>query len=217
MSKRASRDKNHESSTSWSLASVWRSLKGPTGAAEESSVGRAAAAEGAHAAAVEGAPTAPAEGTNKIQLEEMLLLLHRTYSTVSDSAIFSERRGVSFEGWVILREIGPDGGTVTQIMRKLRISRRRVTKAMAELADRGLIEVSQSGEDRGPHGVAILPKGSEMLSQILSQLKSLDHGGTERLFDRDRRVFNVVLRTLSNRKKPAAADANREPVTRSGE
>jgi DNA-binding MarR family transcriptional regulator len=150
-----------------------------------------------------------AGGAPKVQLEDMLLLLHRTYSTVSDSTIFSGR-GVNLEGWAILRKIGPDECTVAQIARNLLISRRRVTMAVADLADRGLIEISQSGEGRRPvRSVAILPKGREILSHISSQLESLDHAGNERPFNRGRRAFRVVLRTLPHRKKPVALDANR--------
>jgi len=189
MSKQADRDARH----GWSLSSVWKSLKAPPGVAEVASTGKAAATEGAH----------------KVQLEDMLLLLHRTSSTVSDSAIFSER-GMSLEGWAILREIGPDGSTVAGIARNLRISRRRVGKAVTDLADRGAIEISRS--DRGRRAarrVSILPKGGEILSNISSHLKSLDHAGNERSFNRGRRVFKAVLRTLPRRKKPVALDATR--------
>jgi hypothetical protein len=81
---------------------------------------------------------------------------------------------------------------------------------LADLADRRLIAILQSGEGRRPvRNVTILPKGSEILSHISRQLKSLDRTGNERPFNRGRRVFRVVLRTLPHRRKLVALDANR--------
>jgi hypothetical protein len=193
MNKRMHHNTHKKSSQSWSLGTMWRGLKGQAGATEEPEAGKAVTAQDVH----------------KVRLEDMLLLLHRTSSTVSDSAIFSER-GVSLEGWAVLCKIGPGGSTVPQIAKNLRISRRRVMGVVVDLADRRLIAISQSGEGRRPgRSVAILPKGGEILSHISSQLKSLDRMGNERPFNHGQRALRGVLRAFPHRKKPVALDVNR--------
>jgi hypothetical protein len=192
MNKRTHRNTREKNSQGWFLGTMWRGLTGQGHATEEPGAGKAVTTQDAR----------------KIRLEDMLLLLHRTSSTVSDSAIFSER-GVSLEGWAVLCKIGPDGSTVPQIARNLRISRRRVTSTVIDLADRRLIAISQSGEGRRPvSSVTILPKGGEILSHISRQLKSLDRMDNERPFNHGRRALRGVLRTFPHRKKPAAVDAN---------
>ncbi len=57
MSKQPDRDARQESKHGWSLTSVWKSLKGETGVAEGSGIGKVVAAGGAP----------------KVQLEDMLL------------------------------------------------------------------------------------------------------------------------------------------------
>ncbi len=156
-------------------------------------------------AAGETSPKNPPESSSS--LEDFLLSMHRASSVVSDSSVFAEN-GVGLEDWAVLRAISPGVTQTAQIARQLRVPRLRVGRVIAELTERGFVEVSEAVTgDRKSRTVTLTPKGTAALSAVASKIKSLNVQELERQLSRGSKLFRGLLRALpGERKKRAKSD-----------
>ena len=141
------------------------------------------------------------------ELEDFLLTFLRLASVLNESAIFSDH-GIGSAEWAMLTEIGGTPVRLTELSRRMRLSRQRVRILIKELQSKGLLHVAESTEgDRRSRTISATPRAAGVLQAINAKLKSLDLPAKGKGLPRATKFTHSLLRTLRQTKKRQGATA----------
>lgn len=96
--------------------------------------------------------------------------LNRLAAEVSShlSEIYRERFGLEIPEWRVLVTIAPEGGcTAQQIASSTRMHKTRVSRAIAYLMEKGLIERASDSDDRREMPLQLTKAGRRMYSELM--------------------------------------------------
>jgi DNA-binding MarR family transcriptional regulator len=96
--------------------------------------------------------------------------LNRLAAAVSNhlSVIYRERFGLEIPEWRVLVTVGPERGcTAQQIADSTRMHKTRVSRAIAHLEERGLIERTSRSQDRRAMGLQLTRTGRRVYLELV--------------------------------------------------
>jgi DNA-binding MarR family transcriptional regulator len=127
--------------------------------------------------------------------------LNRLAAEVSShlSEIYRERFGLEIPEWRVLVTIAPEGGcTAQQIAASTRMHKTRVSRAIAYLLEKGLIERASNAEDRREMPLQLTKAGRRMYSELMPLALERERALLACMSKEELRSFVVALDRLES-------------------
>lgn len=117
----------------------------------------------------------------------------------SFARIYGERYGIRNAEWRVISALGESGTmTPTEIGRRCRLHKTRVSRATAELESRGLISRRTSDHDMRVAHLNLTGKGRAMYEEIVPLAEAFVEGIVAELTDTQYKVLGEVLENLAS-------------------
>lgn len=155
-------------------------------------------------------PTESSSKTSKtLQLEQFLpyrLMLVAEKVSESLARIYGTRFGIGNPEWRVLSCIG-EGGTMTstEIGRRGRMHKTKVSRAVSELESKGLLSRRVSQSDMRVAHLSLTPQGRATYDQIVPFANTFADDLISALSEDERRVFEKAVETLMARAEEVAS------------
>lgn len=127
--------------------------------------------------------------------------LNRLAAAVSShlSEIYRERFGLEIPEWRVLVTVAPEGGcTAQQIAAGTRMHKTRVSRAIAYLLEKGLIERASNADDRREMPLQLTKAGRRMYSELMPLALQRERALLACMSREELRGFVVALDRLEN-------------------
>lgn len=127
--------------------------------------------------------------------------LNRLAAEVSShlSGIYRERFGLEIPEWRVLVTVAPEGGcTAQQIAASTRMHKTRVSRAIAYLLAKDLIERAPNADDRREMPLQLTKAGRRMYSQLMPLALERERALLACMSKEELRVFVAALDRLEN-------------------